>query len=60
MDKAFEKVVQMLEETGELDETLLIVTSDHGHTMTISGYPFRGNSIVGNNSMQRHYTPIAL
>ena len=28
-------------------ETLIVVTADHGHTMSISGYPGRGNDILG-------------
>jgi alkaline phosphatase len=31
----------------DLSDTLIVVTSDHSHTFTMSGYPDRGNPILG-------------
>ncbi len=43
----FSRAVAAVLATINLDETLLLVTADHSHTMTISGYPERGNDILG-------------
>ena len=31
----------------DLSETLLVVTADHSHVLTMAGYPTRGNDIWG-------------
>ena len=41
MDEAIEAAYNMV----DLDETLIIVTADHGHTMSHAGYPTRGSDI---------------
>ncbi|XP_038075942.1 alkaline phosphatase-like [Patiria miniata] len=40
-----EAVAKAIELTNEND-TLVIVTADHSHTLSISGYPWRGNPIL--------------
>lgn len=43
LSKAVQQAVDMTSE----EDTLIVVTADHSHTMTMSGYPVRGNDISG-------------
>jgi len=44
---ALDQAVAVALEMTSPDDTLVIVTADHSHTMTIAGYPRRGNPILG-------------
>lgn len=41
------KAVQVAADVTDERDTLIVVTSDHAHVMTMAGYPERGNDILG-------------
>lgn len=44
---AFSRAVHVADTATNPKSTLIVVTSDHSHTMTINGYPSREDEIVG-------------
>lgn len=44
---AFDDAVKAAVEMTNEDDTLIVVTADHSHVMTINGYPKRGSPILG-------------
>ena len=44
---ALSDAVRVASEMTSADDTLILVTADHSHTLTLSGYSRRGNAITG-------------
>ncbi|XP_055522639.1 alkaline phosphatase-like [Wyeomyia smithii] len=43
----FSKAVDFARNITDTSDTLMLVSADHGHTMTYNGYPKRGNDVLG-------------
>ncbi len=44
---AFDQAIKKALEMTSREDTLIVATADHSHTLTISGYPKRGNPLFG-------------
>ena len=44
---ALSDAVKAADELTSVDDTLILVTADHSHTLSFVGYPIRGNPILG-------------
>lgn len=47
----FSNAVKRAVELTSREDTLIVCTADHAHTMSIAGYPDRGNPIIGLNNI---------
>ncbi|XP_049873699.1 membrane-bound alkaline phosphatase-like isoform X2 [Pectinophora gossypiella] len=43
----YAKAIKKAESITNEQDTLIVVSADHAHTMTVAGYPSRGNDILG-------------
>ncbi|MCI4645585.1 MAG: alkaline phosphatase [Hyphomonadaceae bacterium] len=49
---ALDQAVAMALEMTSAEDTLIIVTADHSHTLTLAGYPRRNNPILGKATLE--------
>ncbi len=56
---AFDDAIRAALEMTSRDDTLIIVTADHSHTLTMSGYAERGTPILGLSTMNGTPVPAA-
>jgi len=56
---AMSRAVQVAAEMTSPEDTLIIVTADHSHTMNFVGYPVRGNPILGKTRGLKEGAPSA-
>ena len=47
----FEKAVQEAMTLTDPDDTLIVITADHAHVMSLGGYPARGENLFGKFSI---------
>ena len=44
---ALDEAIEVARKMTSQKDTLIVVTADHGHTLTMGGYSARGNPIMG-------------
>ncbi|XP_055525364.1 alkaline phosphatase-like [Wyeomyia smithii] len=49
----FHRAVQKAARSTDTRDTLIVVTADHSHTLTMGGYPVRGNDILWTGDFSR-------